>query len=634
MDYSAVKKEWIISNGLGGYSSSTVLGCNTRKYHGLLVANLNNSQIILLNKADEQVIVDGKTYDLATNEYDIIYPKGYEYMTGFSFDFYPEFVYEIKTEDGKKITIKKRIEMPNANLVLISYEIISEKKCLLRLIPLVSFRSPNEINRKRYYIVSKDKVSADNIDLYFNSDNFNFKIDEKIYYNFHYTIEKDRGYDFREDLFNPGFFDFEMLPGKRKASIVFSAEQISLSEAEKLVQKETCRKCEVLYDFYQNNKLKADDFVNTLVIAADSFISHDGVGNYIIAGFPWFSYYSRDGLVSFEGVFLCSKRYREAKIFLRGLIKNLNKGLLPNILTNKTASPEEMNSVDAPLLLILAVKKYVDYSNDIPFVKRYYTDFLSIIDNYIKGTYFGIKMGDDYLIKDDYGSLTWMDSIVNNAPVTERKKAVEIQVYWYNALRVMEEFSKTLKIKFKYKGLAEKVRCSFQKYWNGQYLNDNENDNSIRPNMLYEIAMPYSMLSRSQEKIMLKVAERELLTDFGLRTLSPKDKKYTGLYRGNQEQRDMAYHNGTIWPYLLGVYVDASLKLNPSKSNKERLQNLLYKIKDNLLAVNSLPEIYEASTLRPDGCISQAWSVAEVLRALVKLNKLKTKKEQATDISS
>ena len=620
MDFEEGKKEWIATNGLGGYASSTLIGCNTRKYHGLLVASVGNERKVLLNKLDEQVVVNGLTVDLATNQYDVVAPKGHSYLSGVCQEVFPEFTYTLPLFGKGKVVIRKRITVPHGrNATLITYDIETTERITLRLLPLVSFRSIHSVGCPGPILQQDGVISCNGVQMHVAAENLRYAPSITWYRGFQYAIERDRGFPFAEDLCNPGRFEQSFLPGVHTVALAFSCQEpLSVERARQLADERFSRKRSLLPSFCTTHKMRKADALQALLIAADSFIVRREGELRIIAGYPWFDCYARDTLISLEGILLTQKRFREAKSVLRGLLDRLHDGLLPNIAegTDPAAFPHGYHSIDAPLHLIHACKRYLDLTKDAEFLKAAHPKLASIIDYYQKGTAFGIRMGKDCLISSDEGGLTWMDAKVDGNPVTPRRKAVEIQALWYNALMAMDELTRILRKHSPYAALAKAAGQSFQKYWNGSYLDDCEGDSSIRPNMLYAVSLPYPLLTRHQQRLLIAVVDKELLTPAGLRTLSPRDPRYTGIYHGDQRSRDLAYHQGTVWPYLLGVYADASLRINGDRANRERIAKLIFGLLDRTLALHTIPEIFEAATLRPDGCSSQAWSVAEAVRAL------------------
>lgn len=634
-----IKREWIIGNGIGGYASSTVIGAGARTYHGLLVAAPPDSpgRVLLLSSLDEEISLNEEIYPLATHKYPgTVYPEGFTSLTKFILAPAPLWVYQ-----PGDFTVKKKIFMVhNSNTTCILYEVRCRKEgALLRISPLVNARSFHGTTRSGDLSFSQKaetdgtKLESSNGFTFWLSSNLQYHADPKWYYNFEYDIEKDRGLAFREDNFNPGYFESKLKMGTSYFFIAASTENISsltLEKAEELYTREVYRQ-----NLFAFNSRLTEPFALKLLRATDPFIvKHPLTGEKtIIAGYPWFSDWGRDVMISFPGLVLIPRRFEDAKSILKNFSSNCRRGLIPNNFPAFGGEPV-YNTVDASLWFIHSLSRYFAYTEDLLFLSDIWGTVEDIIDNYSKGTDFGIGMDSDYLIRQG-PQLTWMDAKVNDIPVTPRAgKACEINALWYNALRTACRLGDLLgRDTSSYETLAAGAASSFERvFWNPENnclydivsedkAGNQIKDSSIRPNQIFAVSLPYTMLSPEKEKAIVDRVEKDLLTPFGLRTLSLDDPSYIGLYRGGSESRDSAYHNGTVWPWLLGPYVKAYRKVhNYSKKSLEDMRALLQGFDSHLetAGIGTISEVFDGDFPHsPGGCIAQAWSVAEILRAYV-----------------
>lgn len=435
------------------------------------------------------------------------------------------------------------------------------------------------------------------------SDRAKYAANESTYYNFEYEAERLRGLAWKENLFCPGHFDIE-LEGNASFCIVASSERDTIINADWALEREIVRL----------NDLKAT--IPMLAQAADSFVVKRGHEMSIIAGYHWFDDWGRDAMISLPGLLLTTGRFEDARRVLKAFAAAMKDGVLPNDL-----GAGSYNTVDASLWFIWAVWKYYDYSKDIELVRLLWPRLREIVNRYcISGKDFG--MDSDGLINAG-PALTWMDARVDGRPVTPRSgKACEVNALWYMGLRTTKRFSELLGEPLDAAAdLPDRVKRSYQHFWNSETgcLFDalDPEDASIRPNQIIAAAVP-GLLPALKRRSVLEVVTRELLTPYGLRTLSPRDPRYNGLHEGGLRQRDGAYHQGTVWPWLMGFYVDAVLSMNDySRECKERSKEILRPLAElDVMGINTIPEVFDGDAPhRPGGCMSQAWSVAEVLRA-------------------
>ena len=664
---NGLNKEWIITNGIGGYSSSTIIGANTRKYHGLLVAPLmppGNRQLIL-SKVDESIEIEGSKYDLYTNVCKNFISDGYKNLVSFEKEYIPIFTY--KVED---VLIKKFICLEHGkNTVGIYYFIKNgEKKSKLTLAPIVNFRGFHTTNNKEYFDVRQDiedrKVrlvidnNSQNPIYTYLSDGKYIKHDNDVFRNMYYLEEEKRGQVALENHVVPGVYEVEIEPNENKyLTFVCSLEQnIEEINAKDLINKEIMRLSTIIYDtdLLDERKKESKDpeyinLVKNFVIAADSFVVYrPSFALYtLIAGYPWFLDWGRDSLISLEGLLLKTRRFDVAKEVLLTCIRDIKYGLVPNGYSGYDSRPL-YNSVDASLLLFEAVNRFLKYTNEYEWIKKnIYPALEKIINAYqgkidIDGN--NIYMDTDFLISSGTENIqnTWMDAKIGDFVVTPRNgKAVEVNSMWYNALKIMESLSMLLKGKDeskKYGELAKKCKKSFnEKFYNKKRksLYDVLGDSKIRPNQLFALSLSYPVIDPASDIAyeILNTVEKKLLTPYGLRTLAKGEPGYRETYEGDMIKRDMSYHQGVIWPWLLGLYYDTLkniIKLEKNRTKKKELEEKLEEFKKNVKqtftkeinegkTVGSICELYDIENKKyiSQGTISQGWSIAEILRIIL-----------------
>jgi predicted glycogen debranching enzyme len=635
-----IKREWITGNGLGGYASSTVIGANTRTYHGLLVAAPRNFQgrVVLLSSLDEEISVNDETYKLAAHKYpENIAPNGFTYLSEYSQTPFPFWVYQ-----PDDFTVKKKVFMVyNSNTTCILYDIESrkEKEALLRIFPLINSRNFHYTARSGYLSFSQKahpagvELESSNGFTFYLSSNLEYHADPKWYYNLEYDAEKQRGLNSQEDNFNPGYFESKLKPGTSRFFIVASTDEISslnLRKVDELYKRAVNRQ-----NLLVLNSRLTDSFALKLLRATDTFtVKNPSSGeNTVIAGYHWYSDWGRDTMISLTGLFLIPYRHEEARSVLMNFARYCRKGLIPNTFPAFGGEPV-YNTVDASLWYIHSVSCYFAYTSNFLFLSEIWDTVEAIIENYRNGTDFGIGMDSDHLIQQG-PQLTWMDAKIGEWAVTPRAgKACEINALWYNALKIASCLGTLLgKDVSSYDMLADGVASNFEStFWNPEtnclfdlvYKDESGNevkDPAIRPNQIFTIALPNTMLPLDKEKAIVDRVEKNLLTPFGLRTLSTDHPLYKGQYHGDAFTRDTAYHNGTAWPWLLGAYVRAYRKVhNYSKESLENMRALLQGFDTHLeiAGIGSISEVFDGDYPHsPGGCIAQAWSVAEIFRAYV-----------------
>lgn len=617
--------EWLETNGLGGYASSTVTGMNTRRYHGLLVVD----QSVLLSKVEEDLIINGERFYLSTNQYTgVLHPQGYQYINKFELKPFPLWTCSI---NGLEIQ-RSLFLVYGQNTLVLEYKIIKVPKDLLKakiqleLRPLIAFRNYHNTTHQNNFLDPAVKQTQGQVlikpypdlpELFIGHNAKEIKTQGNWYKDFYYAREQERGLDFQEDLFNPCFFTYDFTK-ETPAGLIASLDLQNVADLEYFKKKESLRR---------------SAFTSRLAYAADQFIVTHGNKKTVIAGYHWFGDWGRDTMIALPGLTLATGRFKDAEDILLNFSKYIDQGMLPNRFAEPDA-PLEYNTVDAALWYFEAIRQYGEYTHKWDFIKQNFYDVLkSIIEWYIKGTRYNIRMDVDGLIfcGQEGVQLTWMDAKVGDWVVTPRYgKPVEIQALWFNALCFMEELARKFKvpedISF-YADLAQKVKLSFnQSFWNegqkGLYdcLNGTNKDDRIRPNQILAISLGYAVLDGSKFKDVLELVDRELLTPYGLRTLNRSHPDYIGIYQGGPGQRDSAYHQGTVWPWLLGPYIRAVLRTyGDNASTKKRIKQVLKPIQSCLdtYGLGQIGEIFDGDAPHaPKGCIAQAWSVGQVLENL------------------
>lgn len=637
---NGVSREWFLTNGIGGFSGSTVINSNSRRYHGLLVAALNPpaGRHLVVSGLHEIVETKRETSYLSSFECgDNYYTKGYKHITYFNNDVLPTWICRTNS-----LEFTKEIWMIRGqNTTVVRYHIKNyNEDSKITFYPLVNFRdyhgermdfSPFEVFlHENCTVVRFDKNNPVKLKMWATDAEFFPKKD--MFYNMSYRKERERGLKDSENQYMPGFFEVSLKPNEQKTvDIVFTVEEDINIDINKSYKKATERgKMLVKKAGFK------DDFINELVKAADAFIvdRNSTNGKTIIAGYPWFTDWGRDTLIAFTGLTLVTKRFDDAKSILKTFSKYIKDGLLPNVFPDFGETPG-YNTVDASLWFFEAVYNYYKYTKDEKFVLELYPKMEEIFNRYreteeiIKGKDTEIVYScEDNLIYqgNENTQLTWMDAKVGDYVVTPRfGKAVEINALWYNAVMIMSELSKKFKMEDRYSALAKKIKKSFvETFWyeKGGYLYDvvNENgpDTSIRPNQIFALSLNFPVIKDSKaKKIFMNVAEN-LYTPVGLRTLAPNDERYRPIYLGDIWQRDTAYHQGIAWTWPMGGFITASkrLKIKDKRFTEDTIiSNIKYTLKEEVLG--HINEIFDAEPpFSPRGCYAQAWSVGEILRAI------------------
>jgi predicted glycogen debranching enzyme len=638
---TALSREWLETNGIGGFSSSTIVGLNTRRYHGLLTAATRPpvGRLVLLSKLEETLIIDGQRYELSANQYPgAVHPQGFQYQTGFRLDPFPRFTYETQG-----VRLEKSVFMVQGeNTTVVQYDIFKTQaqadssSLSLEIRPLIAFRDYHSTTHENSALnphvqtengLATIKPYGDLPALHFAHGAAAIDTNAFWYRNFQYVVEQERGLDFAEDLFSPCAFTFD-LNASASISIIASTDRRDVSKANAYRKAELERR-EVL----SGNSAEARVLVNALTSAANQFIVARERCKTVIAGYHWFSDWGRDTMIALPGLTLATGHAEIAKSILAEFAAHVDQGMLPNRFPDAGETPE-YNTVDATLWFFEAVRSLLQYTNDYEFVRvNLYAVLSDIIEWHIRGTRYNIHVDEDSLLYSGEPGvqLTWMDAKVGDWVITPRHgKPVEIQALWYNALRVMEDLARNFqdqKAKTNYANMAERARESFNRlFWNQEVgclydvVDGDARDGSVRPNQVFAISLTHSMVSAEKAEQILLVIERELLTPRGLRSLSPGDPRYASRYEGDSRSRDSVYHKGTVWPWLMGSYITAYVKTFGEQLGRKVAEDWLDNFSKHLdeACVGQVSEIFDADAPHtPRGCVAQAWSVAEILRAAV-----------------
>lgn len=621
----AKSREILLVNALGSYTSTTLATCNTRKYHGLLVAPQPHSGDllhVLLSNVDETLITARGEFALGVHQYPgAYYPEGHRFLEEFDFLHAPQWRYRA---DGIELT-KHIVLSRTKNTVLIKYCI--HEGCepfTLRLQPFLAFRNIHALRAVDPDFFADNEIIPNGIRCATHGDDTPLFLQTSTqaefanapdwYHDVEYSEERDRGYESREALYVPGHFDVTVRAGDE---VVFAAGTEELNpHLLKQTFSRIARSCAPL-----------NDFSTCLDNAARQFLVKREQTTAVIAGWHWFGSWGRDTFIALPGLTLARQDHQTCRHVLDAARDELKDGLFPNMGAGPDAA---YNSVDAPLWYFHALQRYAEYINDTKKIWHRYGDSMrNILEHYRKGTRFNIHMMENGLLWQGTpdAALTWMDAVVDGEPVTPRTGlAVEINALWYNAVRFAVESALDagdLNFVDEWADYIPRIAHSFIKtFWDEYrgYLADcvgtSKTDWSIRPNQVIAISLPYSPLDKSMAQSVLAIAEKHLLTPRGLRTLSPEDPMYVGTYGGDQRRRDRAYHQGTVWPWLFGPYADAYLRVH-GDTGVPHLRGMLTEFMDAVkeYGLGTIAELYDGDLPQhPCGAIAQAWSVAEILR--------------------
>src|SRR5262245_10215435 len=644
---AALQREWLETNGLGGFASSTILGLNVRRYHSLLTAATKPpvGRLVLLAKLEETLILDGQRFELSANQYPgVVHQQGYQYLTHLRLEPFPVWTYTIADVELDKALFMIHGE----NSTVVHYTIrsaggpMAPGRCALEVRPLMAFRDYHSTTHRNDAFDPRVQVApglatvapyAGLPTLYCAHDADAIDSTGYWYNNFEYAVERERGLDFVEDLFSPFTLRFD-LSRRIQAAIISSTTLHDVGCVAAYRQAEIARRQAVLATVHTT-----DDFVRTLVAAADHYIVVRGEQKTVIAGYHWFSDWGRDTMIALPGLTLVTGRAEVAHSILLAFARVVDQGILPNCFPDAGEIPE-YNTVDATLWFFEAIRALWQATNDNASIRTQCYDVLTdIIALHVHGTHYGIKVDTDGLLTagEPGVQLTWMDARVGDWVVTPRYgKPVEIQALWYNGLRIMESLAQTYGDtagQQHYGTMAARAHASFNGlFWNEaagclyDVVNGTERDGTVRPNQILAVSLPYTMLSDARAHDVVAVVERDLLTPYGLRSLAPYDPQYGGRYTGDPASRDSLYHQGTVWAWLMGSFLTAYLKVHGATfQGREQALQWLSGFRTHLCdaGLGHISEIFDGDAPHaPRGCIAQAWSVAELLRAAATLGLL------------
>jgi predicted glycogen debranching enzyme len=634
--------EWLETDAQGGYASSTLTNSHSRRYHGLFVPNLlkPEGRYVLLSKLEDSLLFGEKETFFTAHRYPgFLFPEEEIPLTEFTLDYFPGFTYRIGA-----VVVKKSIMLPaGKSSLLVRYDMDKcPKGAILRLKPFLAYRGYHELSHENAFFKNEPKriTNGFTMSLYDGMPAIYLQTSRKSdftpsglwYKNFQYAEEINRGFDGEEDLFLPGVID---IPVERKCTVILTVclDQ-PLKNPSAAWQTETVRRGRERKTDRQRIPFKDDPDAAlhlALLEAGRKFLITAPNGKpAVIAGYPWFGSWSRDTLISLPGLCFHAGRTQEGIAILKEITDHEQDGFLPNFFS-AAGAPAAYNSVDSSLWYFWAVQELLNVTGDSDLIRIHFWPAMKrIIAACIRGTKFNTGIDNSGLLHagNHDTALTWMDALVQNRPVTPRNGfPVEINALWYNALC----FSRQLTDRFGEEelfdpGFIPHLRTAFlETFWNGEdnclgdVWSEGELDCSIRPNQIFAVSLPFSPLDADEQKSVVKTVREHLLTPFGLRTLSPADSRYHRNYRGGPEERDRAYHQGTVWPWLIGAWGEAVLVAAENKDEeKENLRKYLRQFLEKHLpdaGTGGVSEVFDGDLPHcPGGCISQAWSVAELTR--------------------
>jgi len=644
-------KEWLIANSLGSYASGAVLTANTRRYHGLLVAATLPpvGRIVALSVLMEKIIVGDSEYELASCEFpDSISPRGYENLQRFINDPTPQWIFRV----GPGRLTKQVLLAEASNIVAVRYTLSGTSGRLI-MRPFAALRDFHLLRRAddgggfAYELVSGINTSGVKVidhnrpgkTVYLLAEPGEFRPAPQWWYRFTYRMDLSRGQDAAEDLYSPGTFECDLADGEA-FTIYASLDQPGRFDFDETLSRRTDR----LTELAGSLDADADDDARRLAMSSDVFVvgrhfAHAPASTTILAGYHWFADWGRDAFIALPGLLLSTRRFQQARQVFRTFIQSLSNGMIPNRFDDYSITAH-YNSIDASLWFILAGERYLQATGDTEFFRKVLMPASNaILTAYRNGTRFDIQSGPDFLLQGGslFTQLTWMDAKLGNEVVTPRHgKAVEINALWYCAHRIMEERSRGFddKLSAHYKELADFIGPSFARtFWNPHRnclcdcVTDTYRDESVRPNQIFAVSLPHSPLSAQQQSAVVGAVAEHLLTPMGLRTLWRKDPRYRSRYGGSWQSRDRAYHQGTVWAWLIGPFIEAYLKVHNNKSFAvEQANRWLEPFGKHLneAGIGFISEIFDGDPPHhPRGCIAQAWSVGEVLRAKLLVDKVR-----------
>lgn len=627
-------KEWIQTNGLGGFASSTVEGANTRRYHALLVAALNppTDRKVIVSKVEERIKVNNRYKDLSTNHYkDVVYPEGYKFLK----TFYPTPIPTWTFQDQNFHIEKQILMVQNKNATLVNYINKGDTPIILEMHPLYAFTDYHTLFHENSFTdfysethenYLKTYPHYQSIPVYTKWNKGQFTEARTWYKNSYLPIETKRGLDDICDSYRIGYITCELQP-QEAVTLLFSLNETLLDYD---VNK--------LFALEKRKFLKADyhsksQFYNDLLRSGNQFLvkRQSTQEQSIIAGYHWFSDWGRDTMISMRGLTIATGNKTASKSILATFFKSLNQGMIPNRFPDHNQDKVEYNAMDATLWLFITLYEYYRKFDDKAFVKKQLPVLKDILDWHIKGTHYRIKATPEgFLYGGEAGvQITWMDAMVNGEVITPRIGCpIEINALWYNALKVYEYFCGEFKLKNE--TYFDNIKNNFELNFSNFFINEDgtlydviipnkSSDSRFRPNQLYCLSLPFTILNKEQKKTVFEAIQKKLYTTFGLRTLDMEDPNFKGAYSGNQWQRDHEYHQGTVWPFLLSEYYTAFFKIyGNTKTNRKRVVKELSSLKNhfyNEVGLHCISEVFDGKDPKQGkGTIQQAWSVAALIK--------------------
>jgi predicted glycogen debranching enzyme len=621
LEYS-LKREMLATDRSGGYMSTTIVGCNTRKYHGLMVCPRDNSasDYVMLSSLDETIIQHDQSFNLAIHRFPGTYePRGHKYITDFDYTPSPAITYRV----GGVVLKKELLWIHNKTQLLIRYTLLEATSATrLRMRPFLAFRDKHSLSSANMFADGHSypvrggvrcRLYSDFPWLYMQTDReerCEFVAAPDWYYRFEYLEEKTRGYPYQEDLLTPGYFEMEIRKGE---SVIFSAALDEMWSGETIGE---------IFNGEQARRSDKNDFLSCLRHSARQFISRREERTEVIAGWPWFGRWGRDTFIALPGITLTRGDVQACVDVIDTMTREMKDGLFPNM-------GEAYNSVDAPLWFFWTLQQLEERIGAQRIWADYGEKMKNILHAYRSGIGGVISVKDNGLVWAGGAglALTWMDAIVDGVPVTPREgHQVEINALWYNAVCYTLELARRHRDKnfvAEWADMPERIKAAFvETFWSSEkgyladYVDTAGQNVFVRPNQVIACSLRYKMLTEEQQLDVLEAIERHLLTPKGLRTLSPQNPLYQGRYEGDQPQRDRAYHQGTVWPWLLEHYVHAKFDILGAKF-LERAEEILAGFYEDIdsYGIGSIPEIYDGDPPHCQrGAISQAWSVGAVLR--------------------
>lgn len=627
----SLPKEILRSNRSGAYSCSTIVDCNTRKYHGLLVVpipEMDDENHVLLSSLDETVVQHGAEFNLGLHKYqgDNFSPKGHKYIREFDCQQVPTTIYRV----GGVVLKKEKVFQHYENRILVRYTLLeAHSATTLRLRPFLAFRSvreythENQFASRQYTEINhgiKTSMYPGYPELYMQLDKKNqFVFAPDWYRGVEYPKEQERGYSFNEDLYVPGYFECDIKKGE---SVTFSAglSEIKVSQLQNIV------------DFEVKSRTPRDNFYHCLVNAAHQFYNHRDGENYILAGYPWFKCRARDMFISLPGLTLVNDEIEKFELFMETARKGIEDFLNGRPLSVRIY---ELEHPDVLLWAVWCIQQYANIVSETKCLEKYGSLLRAIMDFMIEGKHPGLEVRENGLLwaEGKEKPVTWMNSTSNGRPIVPRSGyIVEINALWYNALEYCAQMCAAMNNSERgamYEERARLAKESFvQVFWNEHgylmdYVDEGAQDWSVRPNMIFAVALDFSPLDKKQQKSVLDICTKELLTPKGLRSLSPKSSGYNPMYVGPQVQRDYAYHQGTAWPWLAGFYMEACLKVY-KYSRLSFIERQLVGYEEEMFyhCLSTLPELFDGNPpFHGRGAISFAMNVGGILRVLKLMEK-------------